>query len=136
MAINTNHLKPGGYAKQRRSQRILLCIPVTVSGQLAHGATFSERTNTVVINAHGALLELRQTVVVGQALLLKHLGTGEELPCRVIDINPAGHVPEVGVESDSPCAHFWRVAFPPADWSPRGPEAKRFDSMAPATAKK
>jgi len=33
-------------------------------------------------------------------------------------------VPEVGVEIVKPARNFWHIAFPPADWSPRGPESK------------
>ena len=135
-AKSTSNLRPGAHAKQRRSQRILLSIPIVVSGQDAHGAAFSERTHTLVINAHGALLELHQTVAVGQILRIKHLATGEEMSCRVVDVNPGNTAPEVGVESDEPCARFWRVSFPPADWNPRGPEAKRFEPVPPVTSKK
>jgi len=40
----------------------------------------------------------------------------------------SANLPEIGLEFAKPFPHFWRVAFPPADWSPRSPEAKRFDS--------
>jgi hypothetical protein len=31
---------------------------------------------------------------------------------------------EVGLEFSSPHPTFWRVAFPPEDWTPRHPEAR------------
>jgi hypothetical protein len=34
---------------------------------------------------------------------------------------------EVGIELQKPSPRFWRVAFPPEDWSTRSPEAKRFE---------
>ena len=127
--MNAPSLRPSPYAKQRRSQRILLSIPVLVSGKKSTGALFTERTRTLVVNAHGALVELREPVLVGQLLQLKNVATNEETGCKVVDINSgSANLPEIGLEFAKPFPHFWRVAFPPADWSPRSPEAKRFDS--------
>ena len=57
-------------------------------------------------NAHSALLELGQTVVVGQALPIKHPATGKETSCRVIGVNPGSAAPEVGVGSDEALCAF------------------------------
>ena len=125
--MNTLNPRPGAYANQRRSQRILLTVPVMVSGVSANGAPFSERTSTRVVNAHGALVQLRERVLLGQALRAKHLMTTEELDCNVVDINKGNSgVTEVGVEFLEACPHFWRVSFPPPDWNPRSLEAKRY----------
>jgi len=136
--VNAPSLRPGPYSTQRRSQRILLSIPVVVSGKKSNGAPFTERTRTLVVNAHGALVELREPVLAGQLLQVKNVATNEETGCKVADINPgSGNLPEVGLEFAKPSPHFWRVAFPPADWSPRSPEAKRFDfGVAPTLVKK
>jgi len=32
----------------------------------------------------------------------------------------------VGIEFLEPSPRFWRIAFPPEDWSARSPEAKGF----------
>jgi len=132
--VNAPSLRPSPYANQRRSQRILLSIPVAVSGQRPNGAPFTERTRTFVVNAHGALVELREPVLVGQRLRVKNLATNEEMNCKVADINPGSNLPEVGVEFAEACPRFWRVAFPPSDWSPHSPEAKRFASGPPANS--
>jgi hypothetical protein len=131
--------RPSPYAKQRRSQRILLSIPVIVSGEKAKGTPFSERTRTLVVNAHGALIELREPVLIGQPLRIKNAATNEEMNCKVADINPEHtNLPEIGVEFAEECAHFWRVSFPPADWTPRSPGARRSTPLpaAPALVKK
>ena len=127
--MNAPNLRPSPHSNQRRSQRILLSIPVIISGQQSSGAPFTERTRTLVVNAHGALIELREPVLVGQSLRVSNVATNEEMNCKVVDINP-GHanLPEIGIEFAEPCPRFWRVAFPPSDWSPRSPEAKRFAS--------
>jgi hypothetical protein len=123
--LGTSNIRPGPHANQRRSQRILLAVPILVSGVRANGATFSERTRTVVVNAHGALVQLREQVLPGQMLRIKNLATNEELNCTVVDINPRSTaVQEVGVEFAESCPRFWRVSFPPVDWSLRSPEAK------------
>jgi hypothetical protein len=43
-------------ANRRRSQRVLMTIPVRVSGQNVLGSPFAEDTHTRAINAHGALI--------------------------------------------------------------------------------
>jgi len=114
------------HVNQRRSQRILLSVSIVISGERAHGTAFSERTSTVIVNAHGALIRLREPVLVGQLLRVKNLLTNEEKPCKVADVN-AGYapIPEIGIAFSESCPHFWRVSFPPEDWSPHNAEAKR-----------
>jgi hypothetical protein len=126
--VSTPNIRPSAYANQRRSQRILLAVPIVVSGTRANNTTFRERTATLVVNAHGALIQLRESVALAQKLKMENVATGEEISCTVMDINPGNTaVPEVGVEFFQPSAQFWRVSFPPVDWTPRSPEAKHFD---------
>jgi hypothetical protein len=139
--VSTLNIRPHPYAQQRRSQRILLSVSILVSGEQANGVPFSERTHTLIVNAHGALIELRELALAGQKLRIKNLATNEELDCTVIDINPGdSSIPEVGVEFSEPCPRFWRVSFPPEDWSLRDPEAKHASSVTvpakPSLAKK
>ncbi len=127
--MNTPNLRPSALANQRRSQRILLAVPLRVSGKRVNGAAFVEHVNTLIVNAHGALIPLSAAVREGQPLNLRNMTTGEEVHCTVVDLNPgANGVPEVGVEFVEPNPRFWRVSFPPVDWSTRSPEAKRFSS--------
>jgi len=129
--MSTPNLRPSAFASQRRSQRILLSVPVRVSGRRVDGKPFVELTNTLIVNAHGALIQLREPVRERQVLQVRNVITGEELPCTVMDINPgANGVPEVGVEFAKATPRFWRVSFPPADWSSRSPEAKRYASSS------
>ena len=123
-AINT---KQTSFVNQRRSQRILLAVPVQVTGKHAEDKTFSERTKTLVVSAHGALVLLKATVTQGDSLTLQNLLTKEEAKCRVADVTGGQNGwMEIGVEFLQPNPRFWRVAFPPEDWSPHGPESKRF----------
>ena len=137
MSVLVNDAHPAGkVVHRRRSQRIVLSVPLIVSGDRASGAQFSERTTTLVVNAHGGLILLREPVLVGQTLSLTHLGTGEKLVCTVKDINPGEEQrPEIGIEFARPNAHFWRVSFPPVDWTSRSPEAKHFAKQSAPAAK-
>jgi hypothetical protein len=122
--VITSNARPPG--QPRRSQRVLLSISILIFGQHANGSPFSERTKTQVVNAHGAMIELRVPVRVGQPLRLKNLATNEEAACTVADISRGvNEVPKVGIAFAKPSPGFWRVAFPPEDWSPHSPEAKR-----------
>jgi hypothetical protein len=131
--MSTPNIRPTQAANQRRSQRILLAVPVRVSGKRANGAPFVEHAMTLIVNAHGALLQLEEPVREGQALSVRNVITGEETPCKVVDLSPGTEgAGEIGVEFIEPNPRFWRVSFPPADWSTRSPEAKRFVSSPSA----
>lgn len=110
---------------QRRSQRVMLKVAVLV---LAHGAEkeqISEKTRTVTVNAHGAMILLSMKVSIGQVLLLRNSGTGEEVSCQVVYVSPhESEKREVGVDFMKPCPGFWRISFPPPDWTMRSPDAK------------
>src|SRR6266436_1212600 len=112
-------------ANRRRSQRVLVTIPVRVSGQLGDGLPFAEETHTRAISAHGALILVSTQVHRGQRLTLSNVQTKAALECVVahIDRRQAEH-PQAGVEFTLPNPMFWHVAFPPKDWTPRHPDAK------------
>ncbi len=121
-----NTPNPIPHKQQRRSQRILLSVPIVISGTRANSAPFSERTKTLIVNAHGALIELHEPVLAGQQLKMKNLATNEEVSCTVVDINrPSPGQSQIGVAFAKPSPTFWRVAFPPENWTPHDPEAKR-----------
>ncbi|HKV62991.1 MAG TPA: PilZ domain-containing protein [Candidatus Acidoferrum sp.] len=112
-------------ANRRRSQRVLVTIPVRVSGQLGAGASFQEETHTRAISAHGALILLSAQVHRGQRLTLSNVQTKAALECVVAHIDRhQKDQPQIGVEFALPNPTFWHVAFPPKDWTPRHPHAK------------
>jgi len=117
-------------ANRRRSQRVLMTIPVRVSGQAGVGLPFEEETHTRAISAHGALIRVSTQVHRGQRLTLSNVQTKGALECVVahIDRHQKDH-PQVGVEFTLPNPMFWHVAFPPKDWTPRHPDAKAHIKM-------
>ena len=111
---------------QRRSQRVMLKVSVVVLTQGADNRGVSEVTRTVTVNAHGAMILLAMKVSIGQLLTLRHSGTGEEASCRVVYLSPhQSEKREVGVDFMKASPGFWRISFPPPDWTNRSPEAKR-----------
>jgi hypothetical protein len=112
---------------QRRSQRIIVAVPIRVTWKQPAGEKFAEETNTLIVNAHGALIALKAKVEEGQVLTIRNLATEDEIQGVVIDVTAGSNGgPEIGVEFQKPAPNFWRVSFPPFDWSPRSPEAKGY----------
>jgi hypothetical protein len=112
-------------ANRRRSQRVLMTIPVRVSGKTGAGSPFEEETHTRAISAHGALIPVLTPVYRGQRLTLSNIQTKAALECVVAHIDRRkGEHPQAGVEFTLPNPMFWHVAFPPKDWTPRHPDAK------------
>lgn len=112
-------------ANRRRSQRVLMTIPVRLSGQSGVGLPFEEETHTRAISAHGALILVSAPVYRGQRLTLLNIQTKAALECVVAHIDRRkGEHPQAGVEFTLPNPMFWHVAFPPKDWTPRHPHAK------------
>jgi hypothetical protein len=101
-------------------------IPIRVRGEDVGGRGFDEETETLAISAHGAFILLQGRVSRGAQITLKHKRTGEEQECRVLHLGPLrGNKAEIGLEFCSPRAHFWCVCFPPEDWTPKSPEARK-----------
>lgn len=112
-------------ANRRRSQRVLMKIPVRVSGQAGAGLLFEEETHTLAISAHGALIVVAAPVYRGQRFTMSNVQTKAALECVVVHVDRfPGEQTQVGVEFTLPNPTFWRVSFPPKDWTPRHPDAK------------
>jgi hypothetical protein len=112
-------------ANRRRSQRVLMKIPVRVSFHAGAVSLSEEETHTLAVSAHGALIAVSASLYRGQRLTLSNVQTKGSLECVVAHIDHfPGEQIKLGVEFLLPNATFWRVAFPPKDWTPRHPHAK------------
>jgi hypothetical protein len=108
---------------RRRSQRVFLRVPIEVIARGPNGQHTAEDTFTSVVNAHGTIFPLSLKVEVGQKIILKHKDTEEEQPVKVVRTSPAAEgKTDVAAEFLRPAPKFWRVAFPPEDWTPHNPE--------------
>ena len=118
-------ITPGHPGPRRRSQRVLMQVSVRIRGNDTEGRKFEEETSTLAINAHGALILLQARITSGSRIHLQHNGTKEEQECHVAFLGPVrSGKAEVGLEFSEARPGFWRVAFPPEDWSPKHPEAR------------
>ena len=115
---------------RRRSQRVLMQVAVRIRGTDVQGKTIEEETETLAINAHGALILLEARFASGTKVRMQHKRTQEEQECHVVFLGPVrSGKAEIGLEFTSPHPTFWRVAFPPEDWTPRHPEARTVSSQ-------
>jgi hypothetical protein len=102
---------------RRRSMRVLLSVPIHVSGKTTANQDFDEETRTLVVNAHGALISLTAKVVAGQDVTLSNNSTQSTVGCRVVYLgNPTSGKVQMGIEFLQPCPGFWQIDFPPDDW--------------------
>ena len=109
----------------RRSQRVIVKVSVMILAEGADNKPVSEETRTVTVNAHGAVILLGLKVSIGQLLTPRNSRTEEEVACRVVYVSPhESEKRQVGVDSMMSCPRFWRISFPPPDWTTQSPEAK------------
>src|SRR6266851_5158893 len=92
-----------------------------IAGTSDMGQEFVEDTRTLIVMAPGAVVRMATRVKKGQLLGLKHLSTGQEVSCRVVNVRSSG-TPEdyVEVEFTQRAVGFWGIHFPndPKDQSP------------------
>lgn len=100
---------------QRRSERILLDVPVVVRGEAANHSPFLEETFTVTISAHGALLMLGAGVMLGQSVTVRNALNQQEQEARIAykGTMHAG-LAQVGVEFLREAPEFWPLSSPPS----------------------
>ena len=134
MSISQIPSNPSNAGVRRRSQRVLMQVSVRVHGIDAQGKPFDEEADTLAINAHGALVLLQARLTSGSLLNLRNNTTKEEQECHVVFLGPVrGNKAEIGLEFSARRPQFWRVAFPPEDWSPKDPEARKASQHRPVT---
>ena len=109
----------GSESNRRRSQRVVLALGISVSSaDEGRIAAFQEETQTLVVNAHGALIMLAAKVEKEQLLRMKNRATRQEQTCKVVFVGPlANGKTQIGIEFTSPSPEYWHIAFPPEDWS-------------------
>jgi hypothetical protein len=99
--------------EQRKSERLLLRIPIRVIGFETTTGEFSEDTYTSVVNRAGARIALRCRVAVNETLRIINLENYSEADFRVVA--PTGwagtDVNEWGVECLEPGRNIWGIEF-------------------------
>jgi len=98
--------------RKRRSKRLALSIPVRVYGRSPDDQPFRDITATMMVSAHGGLLQMTPKVKRGQTLLLVNCVTDEERKCRVVYVESKRRTKKVGVEFTDLKGDFWHVYTP------------------------
>lgn len=99
---------------KRRSERVLLRIPIEVKGRGADGKPFREKTFTLVINRNGARISLKNSPQSNDRITIQNLQNEMSCPFRVVARTgkSLGEGPEWGVECLEPEVNFWGISFP------------------------
>jgi hypothetical protein len=107
-----------GERNRRRSERVVLRVPVHLSAVVPGGKRISIEAHTFVVNAHGGLLDIGIEMVKGQQIRLSNSKTDIVTTGKVLRVEGSeeGRF-SVAFEFECPAPHFWPVSFPPRDWS-------------------
>ncbi|MBI4461325.1 MAG: PilZ domain-containing protein [Acidobacteria bacterium] len=103
-------------SERRRSARILIRVPVRVSGITQHGTRVSQSGEAVVISRHGALLKVGSPLKPGSEVDVENPSSHEMATFRVVwtSDQPSAGRWDVGVEWSSGAANIWGIDFPAA----------------------
>lgn len=102
--------------ERRRSERLLLTVPIHVEGVDPAGEKFGEDTRTIVINRQGARIFLKRSVAAGAVLVVStHTGRRKAMfrvvgPTQPITLEGG----EWGLECLEEKCNLWGIGFPPA----------------------
>ncbi|MGD0842301.1 MAG: hypothetical protein ABSA32_14190 [Candidatus Acidiferrales bacterium] len=103
---------------RRRSQRVVIRLPVTVKVTLA-GKPVTFAAHTVAVNSQGAMLAAPQTLAIDTQLEVTNERTREHAAARVTRTPPESREGFlIPVEFIEPAPGFWQISFPPKDWKP------------------
>ena len=65
-------------SEKRRSDRLMLTVPLRVQGNDPQGAEFAEEARTVTLNRHGARIQISRPLLSGQTIKIKNLVSRKE----------------------------------------------------------
>jgi hypothetical protein len=104
--------------ERRRSQRVMIRVPVTLRITVA-GNAVTTNAMTVSVNDHGAMVQCTRTFPTETAMELQNDRTSEKAQCRVTRTpieNTDGYL--IPLEFSASIPTFWGISFPPRDWKP------------------
>jgi hypothetical protein len=103
---------------RRRSERVVLRVPLSLSAVMPDGRRISVQAQSLVVNAHGGLLDVGMEMTRGQKIYLGNVRAELFVTAKVLRVEGSedGHF-SVAFEFESPCPNFWPVSFPPVDWA-------------------
>ena len=100
---------------RRRSERLLITVPIRVEGMDREGQKFTEETQTLVVNRHGARIYLKRMVAAGAVLVITTMVGRRSAKFRVVGPTqpPTGGGGEWGIECEESNCDVWGIGFPP-----------------------
>jgi hypothetical protein len=117
--------------ERRRTVRVMLSVPLRVSGKTEIGDKFAVKALSHSVSLHGACIELEQGVVLGEILELENETTKEKVEGKVVSIRRARDGKRyVALEFTEADPNFWHMAFPMPGARPmRRPIASKVSSL-------
>ncbi len=100
---------------RRRSQRVLIVIPVLMSWTNKDGVRIKEEAQTEVISRHGAMVRVKGSMMMGSDVELTRPQVHQSTKAKVVWVgkpDAEGFV-RVGLELTIPTPEFWGVYLPP-----------------------
>ncbi|MFZ0639733.1 MAG: hypothetical protein WA020_02040 [Candidatus Acidiferrales bacterium] len=99
--------------EQRRSSRFPVVVPLEVNWREANGAQFKEEAQATEVNAHGALLRMKNYPTMGVEAELTNLLTAQKARARIAAVRRtrSGEVQGIAVELLPPDESFWGLNF-------------------------
>jgi len=99
-------------ASMRRSTRIQVRVPVSVTGVLPGGESFTEQTYVLTVSKYGARMKIRHPLSPGMKIRVKPKAGDHDAVFHVVWADGGSDDSgEVGIQSVSPSSHFG-VSFP------------------------
>lgn len=97
---------------------MLLCAPVSLSGEDRQKCSFTMSGRATNLNKHGAVVQLSRELMVGSVVSLRN-GRGIQVSARVVtQLTAVQGVCTYGIEfaeHDDTTANFWGISFPPGN---------------------
>jgi hypothetical protein len=103
----------------RRSTRLSISIPVTVSGVDADGKDFREGVRTIIVNKHGGKIAIARHLSLHTEVTVENVALSVTAKANVVwlsDQHYTGDTHHVGLQLVE-AQNVWGIAFPPDDWS-------------------
>lgn len=105
-------------SNRRRCTRLLVAVPVTISGQNARGEAFCEEARTIVVHPQGASIVTSQSLVPGSEINIENRPLRIAVRARVarfVKGTSSTGFGQIDVELVEP-KNIWGIRYPPADW--------------------
>lgn len=100
---------------RRRSNRMFLNAPVSISGKDRLKVSFSMPAKAINLNKYGAAVQISRDLVVGSVILVKNK-RGIEVSARIVSqLTATQRISTYGLEFVEPqdkACNFWGISFP------------------------